>query len=248
MKTGKKVFKEHHPKIFEYIKKYRTHLNTFSIAMNVFFVGIVLFEFFTPSDISFRNIQIVLGVIFLIELYLRMKYHGFKSSYVFSWLNIIDMMVIMLIFIRFYYIDNAILHILTALKIFRSYRVIHELSKVNQYISDKQEVIFSVINLCIFTFFMASIVFTMQYQHNPDIDTFLDALYFTITTLTTTGFGDILMIGEYGKLLVILIMTLGTGLFLRLLTVIFRPTKSYYHCKHCGLTRHDRDASHCKHC
>jgi voltage-gated potassium channel len=87
-----------------------------------------------------------------------------------------------------------------------------------------------------------------QQASNPDIRTILDALYFTVTTLTTTGFGDIVLVGEWGRLLAIGIMIVGLSLFLRLLQTVFQPAKIEVECARCGLSRHDRDAIHCKHC
>jgi len=139
---------------------------------------------------------------------MRLKVHKFKTKYVFSLISILDMIIIMAIFIRFYYIDNTILHFFTALKVLRSYRVIHELSKVSKFFSQNQDLIFSILNLLIFTFFMASLVFIAQVDINKDINSFLDALYFTISTLTTTWFWDVVVIWNQWKVLVVLIMTL----------------------------------------
>ena len=75
-----------------------------------------------------------------------------------------------------------------------------------------------------------------------------DALYFTATALSTTGFGDITLQGTGGRLLSVVIMVFGVTLFLRLAQVLFRPTKVRYECRHCGLQRHEPDAVHCKHC
>jgi voltage-gated potassium channel len=43
-------------------------------------------------------------------------------------------------------------------------------------------------------------------------------------------------------------MIFGVTLFLRLAQVLLRPNKVHYTCKSCGLTLHDADAVHCKHC
>jgi voltage-gated potassium channel len=66
--------------------------------------------------------------------------------------------------------------------------------------------------------------------------------------LTTTGFGDITMNDSVGRLLAVVIMVVGVALFLRLAQAIFSPRKVAYTCPDCGLTRHDPDAVHCKHC
>jgi voltage-gated potassium channel len=48
--------------------------------------------------------------------------------------------------------------------------------------------------------------------------------------------------------LTIVIMVVGVALFLRLAQTLFRPNKVAHTCPECGLTRHDPDAVHCKHC
>src|SRR3546814_12678661 len=53
-----------------------------------------------------------------------------------------------------------------------------------------EELIVACVNLAVFIFVATALVFTLQYRRNPEIDSYLDALYFTVTTLTTTGFGD----------------------------------------------------------
>jgi voltage-gated potassium channel len=82
----------------------------------------------------------------------------------------------------------------------------------------------------------------------PGLETYLDALYFTVTTLTTTGFGDITMTTGAGRLLAVAIMVVGVGLFLSLARAIFMPAKVRHKCPECGLMKHDPDAIHCKHC
>jgi len=72
---------------------------------------------------------------------------------------------------------------------------------------------------------MTALVFVLQFEDNPDIDGYIDALYFTVTTLTTTGFGDIILTGNLGRLLAVFIMVAGVALFLRLAQTIFRPQK-----------------------
>jgi len=179
---------------------------------------------------------------------LRIISHKCKLSYILSFLTFLDALIIVAIFVRFFYWDNTFLHIFTSLKILRSYRVLDDIAELNSFVASQKDLIVSAINLCIFIFFMSSLVFVAQVDVNKDITTFLDSLYFTLSTLTTTGFGDITVIWQSWKILAILIMIFGTGLFLRLVTVMFRPIKTRVPCKHCGLKRHDKDASHCKHC
>lgn len=103
-------------------------------------------------------------------------------------------------------------------------------------------------NLFVFIFIMTALVFETQVGTNPQIHNYIDALYFTITALTTTGFGDITLEGTTGRTLAILIMIFGVSLFIRLIQTVFRPRKVRFTCPDCSLLLHDIDAVHCKHC
>jgi voltage-gated potassium channel len=130
----------------------------------------------------------------------------------------------------------------------RSYHVVHELRGMSPWFRRNNEIIESAVNLFIFVFVVTAIVYVLEGRRNPNIEHFLDALYFTVATLTTTGFGDITMTDTVGRVLTVVIMVVGVGLFLRLIQTIFRPSKVLFPCPDCGLRRHDPDAVHCKHC
>lgn len=104
------------------------------------------------------------------------------------------------------------------------------------------------VNLGVFVFMMAALVHNGFAARVPTINSFMDSLYFTVATLTTTGFGDIVLPGFWGRTLSILIMIGGVSLFFRLVQVAMRPNKVRHACRTCGLMRHEPDAVHCKAC
>ena len=130
----------------------------------------------------------------------------------------------------------------------RSYHLLRELRQQSAYFRRNEELIQSALNLVIFIFTVTAVVFVLEQHQNDNINNYLDALYFTVTTLTTTGFGDITLTDSMGRALAVVIMVFGVGLFLRLVQTIFRPPKVNCPCPQCGLKRHDPDAVHCKHC
>lgn len=140
------------------------------------------------------------------------------------------------------------LRLLRFMRLFHSYHVSVDLRERSKFFRRNEDVIDAAINLVMFVFAMSAIVHVTQVRINPGINHFVDALYFTVTTLTTTGFGDIVMQDVWGRLLAVAIMIFGLGLFLRLLQAVFRPPTVRQTCPDCGLTRHDADAVHCKHC
>jgi voltage-gated potassium channel len=102
--------------------------------------------------------------------------------------------------------------------------------------------------LVTFLFVMASVVYTSFVGDTEGMNTYVDALYFTVTSITTTGYGDILLPGAGGRLLSIVIMISGITLFVRLAQALFTPNKVRHLCPRCGLMKHDPDAVHCKAC
>jgi voltage-gated potassium channel len=97
---------------------------------------------------------------------------------------------------------------------------------------------------------VSSAVFVTQHGVNPKIEDFVDTLYFSVATLSTTGFGDITIVGHTsGDCSRSGMMIVGITLFLRLAQTLFRPGgKVRYPCPQCGLQRHDPDAVHCEAC
>jgi voltage-gated potassium channel len=111
-----------------------------------------------------------------------------------------------------------------------------------------EEVTRALAALLTFVFVMTGFVYTAFSGRPGGPQGYVDSRYFTITSLTTTGYGDILLPGTSGKLLSIVIMVSGITLFVRLAQAIFRPDKVRFPCPTCGLVRHDPDAVHCKAC
>ncbi len=140
------------------------------------------------------------------------------------------------------------LRVLRALRVLRSYRVLADMRDEFSFFKRNEDVIQSVVNLFVFIFVMTALVYVIQSKVNPQITNYVDALYFTVTALTTTGFGDVTLQGTSGRLLSVAIMVFGVALFLRLVQTIFQPSRVSYACPDCGLTKHDADAVHCKHC
>ncbi|HYG26398.1 MAG TPA: ion channel [Caulobacteraceae bacterium] len=102
--------------------------------------------------------------------------------------------------------------------------------------------------LLTFIFVVTGFVYAAYVGRGAGIAGYVDALYFTITSMTTTGYGDITLPGTMGKLISIVVMLLGVSLFIRLIQSLVRPHKVFHPCPICGLQRHEPDAVHCKAC
>lgn len=142
----------------------------------------------------------------------------------------------------------TMLRVLRALRLVHSYHLMHDLRRDSVFFRRHEDTIVAALNLTAFIFAMTAVVFVLRDTGQSGISSYIDALYFTVATLTTTGFGDITMTTPAGRLLSVIIMVVGVGLFLQLVRAIFSPAKVKHKCPECGLTKHDVDAIHCKHC
>lgn len=103
-------------------------------------------------------------------------------------------------------------------------------------------------------FFISSgLFFYVENTLNPKVETFGDAFYFTVVTLSTVGFGDIIPMSEAGKWVTVFMILSGIILIPWQVSRIVKEwlhiaTKKEVICPECGLRYHDENASHCKSC
>lgn len=143
---------------------------------------------------------------------------------------------------------GGFLRILRTLRLLRDYQMLARLRTDFNFFRRNEEVIIAVTNLAVFIFVMTAVVYETQKFRNPQIANYADALYFTVTALTTTGFGDITLPGTTGRLISVAIMIFGVTLFFNLARALLSPHKVRFPCPTCALQRHDADAVHCKAC
>lgn len=212
---------------------------------------IIFFILTTPLDptTAVLAIDVAIGLVILADLLARLWIAPSKPRMLRQVYTLADIVVVFsLLMAPLLWPNLAFLRVVRSLRLLHSYQVLRDLRGEAILFRRNEEVIISAVNLGVFIFLVTALVFALQVNVNPQINNFIDALYFTVTTLTTTGFGDITLIGDTGRLLAVVIMIVGVALFLRLAQTIFRPQKVRYKCPGCGLSRHEPDAIHCKHC
>lgn len=224
---------------------FRLTLLVFDIVTIAYF----LYATFTPTHEISPVANILVGAVITFDLVSRFYIARSKGRFLSQFVNWADFFVVLTLFAPLFIGNLVFLRVLRAVRIVRAFTVLRKVKGVSIFLRKHSLIIDRLTNLMVFVFIMAAIVYVVQVDVNDEIDNYIDALYFTVTSLTTTGYGDILMEGTSGRMLAIVIMLLGLTLFLRLLRAIVRPnTKIDHECPSCGLLRHDPDAVHCKHC
>lgn len=223
----------------------------FQAAVLIVDLAIIAFFIATPllrDNESFLWIDYSIAALLLADLVAR----ALASTDTLRWLRqmpvIIDIFILVTLLAPTWLVNLGFLRILRLWTMTRSSTFWRPLKK--RKLGLYQEPIQAVINLLVFLFVVTGFVYT-AFAHRGEaasIAGYVDALYFTVAAVTTTGFGDIVLPGTGGKLASIVIMIVGISLFVRLAQAIFRPTKVHFPCPQCGLQKHDPDAVHCKAC
>lgn len=219
------------------------------LAFDFLTIGYFLWAPFDTRERGHYTIDYVIGAIIALDLAARLYIQNPRHRFFIKWINWADIVVVITMFAPLLVSNFAFLRILRAVRAIRAFTFIRRVKGLTPFFQRHERVIDKVTNLVVFVFITAAIVYATQVGSNEDIHTYIDALYFTVTSLTTTGYGDVLLQGQFGRILAILVMVLGLSLFLQLLRALVEPDhKVECECETCGLTRHDRDAIHCKHC
>lgn len=227
----------------------RAHTFRYGIlAFDLVTITFVILTSFFPHTLTVEIIDALIGLVIVADFSARFAISDRKLKFWTRPATLADVVAMVSFLAPIAGESFGFLRVLRTLRLLHTYQLLSRLRKDFIFFRKHQDVILAAINLGVFLFVMTGLIYATQYGRNEDIRNYADALYFTVTTLTTTGFGDITLHGTTGRLLSVAIMIFGVTLFLRLAQVLFRPSKVRYECKTCGLSLHDADAIHCKHC
>ena len=189
-------------------------------------------------------IATVISLDFLARLYIERN----KLRFFLNIINLADLAVVATLVLPLFGQNLIFLRVLRVIRLLRAYDYLDQEHNLSKWLHINSFVMSKIVNLFVFLFVVTALVYVNQVNHNEKIASYLDALYFTVTSLTTTGYGDVTLEGVYGRWISIGIMVLGVTLFLQLIRAIAIGDKSRIECPTCSLKLHDHDAAHCKRC
>ena len=193
-------------------------------------------------------VDILIAAVITLDFLARFYIERHKWRFFTRWSNIADLVVVATLLLPIFLQNLVFLRVLRVVRLLRAFEYLHREHGMSTWLHRNGFVIAKVVNLAVFIFLVTALVFVTQVTHNPDIKNYLDALYFTVGTLTTVGLGDITLPDTMGRVITIGIMVLGVTLFLQLIRAIAIGDKMRRPCPDCRLQMHDRDAAHCKRC
>ncbi|MBU0762835.1 MAG: ion transporter [Candidatus Altiarchaeota archaeon] len=199
-----------------------------------------------------QTAELVIGVIFLVEYLLRLWSSENRIRYFTSIYSVIDLIAVLPVFITF-----GNLQFLRIFRVFRVFRLLRFLERKEFFFGTVTEtsliglrIVFTVASI---VYLSSAFIYLVEKDGNPGITNFTDAVYYSTVTLSTVGFGDITPKTQSGRLITIGMITAGL-IFVPLQIgrlfheMIVSSGKNRIVCKKCGLTYHEKDAIHCRHC
>jgi voltage-gated potassium channel len=192
-------------------------------------------------------------IIFSLEYVVRFFCAEKKIKFVFSLFSIIDLLAILPFFLV-----TVNISFLRLFRWFRFLRLIRffELKISIFRITSEDGVIFARIIFTLLTiiFIFSGLIYQVEHPINAqNFNTFLDAVYFSVVTMTTVGFGDVTPLSQAGKFLTIVMILTGIALIPWQLGDLIKQLVKTSHqvdivCKGCGLSIHDKNANYCQNC
>ena len=131
-----------------------------------------------------------------------------KLSYVIKPAAIVDMLAILPAY--------RPLRVLRIFVLFRFLKLLRYTRSINQFVEVLANKRFELITLLILLMFVVTTggiaIYVLEETHNPNINTIFDALYWSLVTISTVGYGDISPVSDFGRVISMVIILFGIAM------------------------------------
>jgi voltage-gated potassium channel len=234
------------------------------LVLNLAFVAILVAETYplsAGSERLLRASEVAIALVFLVEYALRL--YGAESTVgeATNPYTVADLVAILptLVVLVLPGVGLALaaevgfLRAVRVVRVLRFYRFTRDAEFFFGTVSDNALRSLKLLLTVLVVFFVsAGLFYSVEHAANPGVDTFGDAFYYMVVTLSTVGFGDVLPTTAAGRwvtvaaILAAIIVVPWQGS--RIVREWASRDRVDVTCSNCGLAAHDRDASHCKAC
>lgn len=246
-----------------------------AILLSVF---TIMAETIEGIDLYYHSELIILEwiftIIFSLEYALRIFVSKKPLKYIFSFYGIIDLLSIMPMFLSLFIKGSHILSSLRILRLLRLFRVFRLMEFMQESSKLKVALMASRAKILVFLYtvlIIAILIGTLMYYIEGPANGFTSipkSVFYTIVTLTTVGYGDMVPATALGQFLSMVLMVTGYGIIAiptgivgveiakevgKSLNEQQRKEKDSHTlngivCAHCNTEGHRNDAEYCYHC
>jgi|AntDeeMinimDraft_4_1070355.scaffolds.fasta_scaffold00405_3 voltage-gated potassium channel len=232
------------------------------LVLNLVFVAIFVIETF-PIASEFRSLlwslEVGIAIVFLVEYLLRIYGAPDRTAEFLNGYTMVDLIAILptLLVLVFPVTVGALqigfLRVVRIIRVLRFYRFTDDAEFFFGTVTDNTlRALRLLLTVGALLFISAGLFLGVERAANPDVTTFGDAFYYTVISLSTTGFGDIIPVTTAGRWVTVGSILAAIIIIPRQASKIVREWSSRdkinVTCPQCGLEYHDPDASHCKAC
>jgi len=154
-------------------------------------------------------------VLFTIEYILRIYCTIDKKKYTFSFMGIIDLLSIIPTYLMIFYAPIGYLIDIRVLRLLRIFRIF----QLSPYLrsghtmqialrSSRPKIIVFILSVSLVVIILGTLMYIIEGQQNG-FDNIPKSIYWSVVTLTTVGYGDVVPITALGKTVAVFIMLLG---------------------------------------
>jgi len=163
-----------------------------------------------------ETFELICIVIFSLEYLIRLYIAKRKLKFIFSFYGIIDLLAILPFYLTLGF-DLRSARVLRFLRLFRLIKLIRYNKAIrrfqNAFMMIKQELImFSVVSLILFYLSAVGIYYFENSVQPESFSSIFSSLWWSVVTLTTVGYGDIVPITVGGRIFTFIILMIGLGI------------------------------------
>ena len=185
-------------------------------------ISLITFSVETIPDINpvyhayLDNIEFIILIIFSFEYVLRVILSDNKIKFIFSFYGIIDLVAVLPFYLSIGF-DLRSIRIFRLLRLFRAFKLLKYTSALDKMImafkSIKEELILFMVTSSFLLYISAVGIYFFENEAQPEgFKSIFHSLWWSVTTLTTVGYGDLYPITAGGKIFTTFIVFIGLGI------------------------------------
>ena len=202
-------------------------------------------------------------ILFTIEYFFRIYAVNRPLKYIFSFMGIVDLLAIIPTYLIFIFPAVHWMSVIRAIRLIRIFRIF----KLSRYLrgahtmqialrSSRPKIIVFLLSIMLFVIILGTLMYIIENSVGTNgFENIPNSIYWSIITLTTVGYGNIVPMTILGKIVASFIMILGYGIIAvptGIVTAEFSRKKrekvSTQACPDCTSEGHEVDAKFCKKC
>lgn len=202
----------------------------------------------------------VITIIFTVEYFLRIYSVKKPRKYIFSFYGIIDVLSILPTYLSLIVAGTHFLIVIRMLRLMRVFRVLKLVRYVNAsntlliaFVNSRRKIVVFLEVVLIIVVITGSFMYLVEGPESG-FTSIPTAIYWSIVTVTTVGYGDIAPQTVLGQIIASMLMIVGFAIIAIPTSIIgselvkMRSHQNTQICRNCQFAMHDDDAKFCKKC